>query len=94
MTGKKIHSLKATISSIIKVPVIVVVVILFIHYLLSQNWGYFTVNPAQTFYNIYKCPQAEKFVNFLIKIERSNTCIYSYVVIVLYGFSVRIITST
>ena len=54
MTGKKIHSLKATISAIIKVPVIAVVVIIFIHYLLSQNWGYFTVKPAQTFYTIYR----------------------------------------
>ncbi len=54
MMIKEVHSLKGHISAIIKVPVIVVVVILFIHYFLPQNWGYFAMKPAQTFFNVYR----------------------------------------
>ena len=54
MTVKEIHSLKASIPAIIKLPVIVVVVILYIHYFLPQNWGYFAMKPAKTFFNVYR----------------------------------------
>ena len=54
MRVKEIYSTKAPISAIIKLPVIVVVVILYIHYFLPQNWGYFAMKPAQTFFNVYR----------------------------------------
>ncbi|MBA2563347.1 MAG: hypothetical protein H0V14_10650 [Chitinophagaceae bacterium] len=53
MMGKEIHSLKAPVSAIIKISVIVAVVILYLHYFLPQNWGYFAMKPAQTFYQVY-----------------------------------------
>src|SRR5688572_30188575 len=51
--AKEIPSLSGHIFSIIKFPVIVGVVILYIHYFLPQSWGYFVVKPVQTFFNVY-----------------------------------------
>src|SRR4026207_1972933 len=54
MMVKEIHSLKTYISAVIKLTVIVGVVILYIHYFLPQNWGYFVTKPVQTFFNVYR----------------------------------------
>ncbi len=50
---KEIYSLKWLISAATTISVIVVVVSLYIHYFLPQNWGYFAMKPAQTFYQVY-----------------------------------------
>ena len=53
MTDRNFISLKF-LSAIIKLFITVAVIILYIHYFFPQSWGFYTIEPKQPLYNIYR----------------------------------------
>lgn len=83
MTNKKINVSKRLIVAF-KLVLSSAVLVLYLHYFLPQNWGYFVTKPSSVFYNVYRIdkgiaqstPLINNNMNFGMGISRRGRLLY------------------